>query len=108
MGVVGCVVVGNSEVGDPGVQVPLGRALHQDIRRLDVAMDQSAAVRCSESTCGLDQEPQLHFQAEPFELVQSSSRNQPHGDEGAAIDLAGLVDLEDMGMPHLRLRPGLP
>ncbi len=72
----------------------------EDVARLDVAMDEALGVRGIECGGQGDQDPDGQGDgkcAAPSQKVRKVVPfDVPHGDEQAAIDLAGLVDRNDV------------
>jgi len=50
---------GETEVGDQGLELAVGGAVDEDVRGLDVAMEQALAVGRVEALGGLGEEPHL-------------------------------------------------
>jgi hypothetical protein len=103
-------------LGDPEIEhfhlesVPVG-AVDENIRRLQVAVDDAAGMSCSEHVADLGQEPEDSLRrGEPAgapQLVERRAVEALHDDETRAVRLlAMLVDAGDAGMLERRARFG--
>ena len=104
-------VLGQPEIGQ--VRVLLLLVLrHQDVRRLDVAVDQARAVRGVQGARDRPQEPDRPFGRKAPLLRDERSEVGPphvtHRDEQLSLDLARLVDRHDVRMVQPRGELGLP
>ena len=83
---------------------------HEEIRRLDVTMNDSAFVSCVEGVGNLNAERQhrLDVHRPPGDRVlQRQSIQKLHGDEGLAMLVVHFVDGADVGMVQRRSGLGL-
>ena len=89
---------------------------HEDVRWFDVAVHQPDAVGCAERGGDLfdDRDGALRrHRAVGYQLIDGLAVDQPHRDVEAAVDLAEIVDRDDVGLVQagrcLRLpaEPGL-
>jgi hypothetical protein len=113
--------IGRERLGDPKIdQLGLPGPIHQDVARLDVAVDHAPLMRVCHRVAGLDK------QGHPLPLVQVAVRREAgdrhaiddefHGDGGNAsagrVGNARIIDVGDEGMPesgehrHLELEAG--
>ncbi len=101
---------GEPEVGQ--VDVTVGR--DEDVRRLDVAVDESTRVRCVQGGCDLPGDRDgLFLRQRPRceQLLELGALDVAHGDVQLAGDLAGVVDGDDVrvvdrgGQPRLAQEP---
>ena len=79
-------VGGEAEIGDEGLEVAVGRLLDEDVRRLDIAVQQAFAVGGVEPFGGLGEEPYPVLQRESgASLCQGAAGDVAHRDEGLAV-----------------------
>ncbi len=99
---------GETEVDHVGVEAAGLLACQQDVPRLQVAVDQPRPVGGVNGPRHVPQEPDLVLQRQLLgQLPQAAAVDELHGDVGAPLDLADLVDLADVRVVHPRLGPGL-
>jgi hypothetical protein len=73
----------------------------EDIRRLDVAMDDSLCMRCVECVGDLSCHAQQHLRLQRFagnEMLQRHALKKLHGDERLLVLIVDLIDGADVGM----------
>ncbi len=91
------------------VGVPAARStLDEDVRRLEVAVDEAALVGGVDGPGDIRGDPDLlaHVHAQPG-LHQAGAMEELHGDVGVATDLADLVDATHVIVVDLGLGPRL-
>jgi hypothetical protein len=101
-------VARDPEIGDEGPPRPVLAPLHQDVPRLDVAVNDSEPVRLVERERDLPDDPRLLLDGHRrVDLPERLPGDVPHDDEGHVIGDAGLEDLADARVEDARLGPGL-
>ena len=78
-----------------------GRQSHQDVVRLEVSMNESAAVRGGQATSGLDEDPENVARAALLQdqpVAERQPLDQLHGHEDVASVRADVVNGDDVGM----------
>ena len=82
----------------------------EDIRRLDISMDDSLGVRCVECVGDLNRQAQEHLGLQGFagnEMLQRHAVKKLHGDERLPVLIVDLIDGADVGMVQGRSGLGL-
>ena len=94
------------EVHEVGLQPPV-HGLHHDVRGLQVPVHHALPVGCVQGQGDLDQEPHPGAEVVGAHPVQRLALHQLHGDEGQAVEGAGLIDLDDVLVVQAGLELGL-
>ncbi len=84
---------------------------HEDVRGLDVTMDNALRMCPVESVCDLNAQIEEGFNLDwsaANQVPKSLAFHQLHGDEGPAIYLVNFVDDADVGVVQGRCRFGFP
>ena len=83
---------------------------HEDVRRLDVAVDDAALMRGVEGVRDLDREIEEALEGlrpAPDPVLEGAARKVLEGDERLPVLLANVVDRADAGVIQSRRGPGL-
>ena len=102
------LLLGEAEVHDIRVGLAGLAAGDQDVARLQVAVDEAAAVGGVDGAGHVADEPHPGLQRQLLTyLAEALAVDILHGDVGPALDLAHLVHLADVGVADPSLRPRL-
>ena len=100
-------IVGD-ELREPEIEdLQVSELRHEEIRRLQIAMDDARFVRRGESVGEFDREIEKSFVVEAEAVAQRVALEELHYEEWLAVDFVDLVDRADVRMIERRRRAGL-